>query len=416
LSFFFESVGFACVLGFGDNKPMKYFDRFMQACARAAFFACGSMSYVGISNAASPEQVAANPASAANVTGLIVKFDKSRGRDDARMRTAGDRATAFSSALSRHAGRTISLNYARELASGAELHRFDAPRTLEDATALAATVSQLPGVAYATPNRMMFTQAIPLDAQYGAQWGFRYSPTVAGANFESAWDVTRGNAAQTIGVVDSGIAKAHPELAGQMRTHPSFPFGGYDFMKNGAASGDGDGRDADPEQSLSACGHGSHVSGTIAAATKFSGGGAGVGVAGGASASKVLMARALDFTGEEADVIDAMLWLAGLAVPGVATNPNPAKVINMSLGGAGAQLGSRQLRACELPWRGRCRSQHHRRQPRKLQQLRRRGYDHRARRFDFLDGGQCRSELLQKRHVDGGSARYRRDSARFKRK
>jgi serine protease len=288
------------------------------------------------SNAAAIADALESANSGATVNGLIVKFEKNAVQQDVRMRSTSARASAMSAALSRHAGRTVALSYGRSLATGAELHRFDSPRTLAEASALAATISQLPGVAYATPNRMMFSQAIPRDAQYNAQWGFRYNASEQGANFEPAWDITRGSAGQTIGVIDSGIAQAHPELATQLRTNPLFPLGGYDFMKNPAGAGDGDARDGNPEQSASACGHGSHVAGTIAAATKFDGGGAGRGVAGGASSSKVLMARALDFSGEEADVIDAMLWLAGLAVPEVAVNPNPVRVINMSLGGGGA--------------------------------------------------------------------------------
>ena len=35
------------------------------------------------------------------------------------------------------------------------------------------------------------------------------------------------------------------------------------------------------------------------------------------------------------DILDAMTWAAGLAVPGVPNNPNPAKVVNLSLGGGG---------------------------------------------------------------------------------
>jgi serine protease len=289
--------------------------------------------WVGVATAATAP---VDSPSDATVNGLIVKFDDAVTRKDPRLSDSARRSNAISAALSRRAERAVAMKFGRTLATGAELHRFDSPRTLAEASALAATVSQLPGVAYATPNRLMFSQAIPKDAQYGAQWGFRYNASEEGGNFEPAWDITRGSASQTIGVIDSGIANAHPELTSQLRRHPLFPNGGYDFMKNPQASNDGDGRDDNPEQSLSSCGHGSHVAGTIAAATKFSGGGAGPGVAGGASASKVLMARALDFSGEEADVIDAMLWLAGLAVPEVASIPNPVRVINMSLGGGGA--------------------------------------------------------------------------------
>ncbi|MBL0037522.1 MAG: S8 family serine peptidase [Nitrosomonadales bacterium] len=37
--------------------------------------------------------------------------------------------------------------------------------------------------------------------------------------------------------------------------------------------------------------------------------------------------------GNRSDIIDGMLWAAGIAVPGVPTNPHPAQIINMSLGG-----------------------------------------------------------------------------------
>ena len=45
--------------------------------------------------------------------------------------------------------------------------------------------------------------------------------------------------------------------------------------------------------------------------------------------------------GYDSDIIAGMRWAAGLAVSGVPTNPNPARVINMSLGGgASASLDS----------------------------------------------------------------------------
>jgi hypothetical protein len=40
--------------------------------------------------------------------------------------------------------------------------------------------------------------------------------------------------------------------------------------------------------------------------------------------------------GFDSDIIAGMRWAAGMSVPGVPNNPNPAQVINMSLGGSGA--------------------------------------------------------------------------------
>jgi serine protease len=281
------------------------------------------------------DAASSNAAGEATVSGLIVKFDRASAARTTAMGTPSGRAAAMAARASQVAGKRVRMSFDRELATQAELLLFDAPRPLSEAEAMARSVSALPGVLYASPNRKMFTQAVPLDPEYYLQWGFRLNTNEQGANFEAAWERTKGDPNQTIGVIDSGVARAHPELATQLRLHPLFPNGGYDFMKNPLGAGDGDGRDDNPEQSPNACGHGSHVSGTIAANTKFSGGGVRVGVAGGAPLSKVLMARALDFTGDEADVIDAMLWLSGATVPGVAVNPNPVRVINMSLGGAG---------------------------------------------------------------------------------
>lgn len=48
---------------------------------------------------------------------------------------------------------------------------------------------------------------------------------------------------------------------------------------------------------------------------------------------KVLPVRVLGKCGGLlSDVLDAMLWSAGLDVPGIPRNPNPADVINLSLG------------------------------------------------------------------------------------
>ena len=72
------------------------------------------------------------------------------------------------------------------------------------------------------------------------------------------------------------------------------------------------------------------MAGTIGARTAFAG--LGVGIAGGAPDSKLLVARALSYSGTDADAIDAMHWMAGDTVPGVAVNPNIPVAVNMSFG------------------------------------------------------------------------------------
>lgn len=269
-----------------------------------------------------------------HVSGLIVKFDATEIAKRPELTDAARRASALSRVVSVAQLPWMQLRYARQLANQAELYRFDKPVPIELAKDAAARIAVSPGVSYVTVNRVMRTQDTPFDPEYPLQWGFRLNANEQGGNFEAAWEITKGSANQTIGIVDSGVAKSHPELSGQLRRSPQFPNGGYDFFQLPSATPP-DTRDDDPEQTVASCGHGSHVAGTIAAQTSFVGGAAAVGVAGGASQSRVQMARALDFTGEEADVVDAMLWLAGLPVAGVAPNPTPASVINMSLGGNG---------------------------------------------------------------------------------
>ena len=279
--------------------------------------------------------------SAEMVSSLIVRFATDKGpvpfAANARALLVADASRSFGARVS----------HSRVLATGADLMRLDRALTRAEADVLAAVVSRLPGVRYAVPNRVIKTQLTPTDPSFAelGQWGFKYLPgSIEGANFVEAWDITTGTAAQTIGIVDSGISRAHEDFATQLRVHPMFPNGGYDFVTDPMLSVDGDARDDDPEQAANtACGHGTHVAGTVAAQTSFSGDSVGTGVAGGASSSKLLMARGLgNLSGTDADAIDAMLWLAGEPVAGVAVNPNPVRMINMSFGGGGACGGGYQ--------------------------------------------------------------------------
>ena len=279
--------------------------------------------------------------SADAVSSLIIRFEPAKISGLSSVAAREDHVAVANAAASRF---RVSLSYSRTLASGAELLRLDRPMSISDATAIATAIARTPGVRYAVPNRIIRTQLIPTDPMFVdvGQWGFKYAPgSIEGANFTAAWDITTGAASQTIGIVDSGVARGQEDLATQLRIDPAFPFGGYDFVTEPMISGDGDGRDSDPTDTAAICGHGTHVSGTIAAATSFTGGG--VGGAGGASSSKILMARGLGpLVGSDADAIDAMLWLGGETVAGVAVNPNPVRMINMSFGGSGACGGAYQ--------------------------------------------------------------------------
>ena len=243
------------------------------------------------------------------------------------------------------------LQYVRAMSGEAHVLKLPAALPVAEAEALAAEISAQPGVAYAEPDYMR--QAIsdtpihvaapllaPNDPQYANQWHYKYvANTSEGLNLPPAWDITTGLSTTVVAVIDTGILN-HTDLAG--RTVP-----GYDFIADTFVANDGNGRDnnpADPGDWIVAneCGgihsaqdsswHGTHVAGTIGAATNN-----GVGVSGVNWNAKILPVRVLGKCGGyTSDIVDGMRWAAGLSVSGVSANANPADVINMSLGGSGA--------------------------------------------------------------------------------
>jgi serine protease len=191
-------------------------------------------------------------------------------------------------------------------------------------------------VQYADPVRRVFPTRVPNDPLYSQQWAL--TDAAGGVNAPAAWDLQIGSASVAIAVIDTGITQ-HPDLAGRILP-------GYDFISDPLIANDGNGRDADPSDpgdgtSDNECGdgipgepsffHGTFVSGLIAADTDN-----GVGIAGLDWNAKILPVRALGKCGGTIDdILDGMLWAVGVPVAGVPPNPNPARVINMSLGGLG---------------------------------------------------------------------------------
>lgn len=133
-----------------------------------------------------------------------------------------------------------------------------------------------------------------------------------------------------VAVIDSGIMGAHPSLSGQLLP-------GYDMLSAPNNLRGDRSPDFRPDERDSRCGqrlvsgafrtHGTEVASLIA--------GNGVdGVIGVNPTSKILPIRlfgACSMT--RTDMLDAILWAAGLPVEGVPPNPNPARVINMSIAG-----------------------------------------------------------------------------------
>jgi len=189
-----------------------------------------------------------------------------------------------------------------------------------------------PDVLYAEPNYMRTANAVPNDPLYSSQWHY---PLI---NLPAAWDNQKGDVNVTVAIIDTGVLMSHPDLKEQFA-----PDLGYDFISNDLNSGDGQpGIDNDPNDTGDSGGigsssfHGTHVAGTVAAATSFSVDG--VGVAGVAPGVKLLPVRVLgQFGGTNYDIMQGVRYAAGLPNDsGVILNPSQrADVINLSFGGDG---------------------------------------------------------------------------------
>jgi serine protease len=253
------------------------------------------------------------------------------------------------------------------------------------AAELAAQLAADPDVEFAEPNQRMRRTAAPNDPLYAAsaterrsngssmqdgpasgQWYLRAPAAtlalgpVSSIDIETAWARTRGNSSVVVAVLDTGVRSEHPDLAGRLLP-------GYDFVSNTTVANDGGGRDSDPSDpgdwltsaesrttTFSGCTasdsswHGTSTASLIGAATDDNNG-----MAGAAPGVRVLPVRVLGKCfGDSADIQAAMRWAAGISVPGVPDNPNPAKVLNLSLGGGGACSTSYQSAVNEVLARG----------------------------------------------------------------
>jgi serine protease len=233
----------------------------------------------------------------------------------------------------------ITMKAIHSTSTGANIFQLDRKMAVADVAKLAAELkARDASVEYAEPDRILQALMVPTDARYNEQW--HYFEANGGLRLPAAWDNSTG-AGVTVAVIDTGY-RPHADLAGAMLP-------GYDFISNATMANDGGGRDSDatdmgdsmyanqcgigrPAQNQNSSWHGTHVAGTIAARTSN-----GIGVAGVAFNAKIVPARVLGKCGGyTSDIADAIIWSSGGTVSGVPANANPARVINMSLGGPGA--------------------------------------------------------------------------------
>jgi serine protease len=271
---------------------------------------------------------------------------------------AGGAARARAEVLSKRTG--IALATGAEIAERMQVVK--SPGVASDA--LARRLQEDPDVLFAVPDERVHIRSAPNDPLYAAgarpegpdagQWYLRApaGDIVSSIDAERAWDVTTGSPAIVVAVIDTGVRFEHPDLRGVASGGNLLP--GYDMVSDLDVANDGDGRDADasdpgdwvtdaevaPGGPLEGCDedprksswHGTMVAGLVAALTDN-----GIGMASVGRGVRVLPVRALGKCGGfDSDVVAAMRWAAGLAVPGVPANPTPARVLSLSLGHAGA--------------------------------------------------------------------------------
>jgi len=264
----------------------------------------------------------------------------------------------------------------------ASMHVVFLPKTLYGAD-VDAVLQQLradPAVEFADVDERRYPHALPNDplffptATASGQWYMQKPSTLtstsdaAATDAVSAWDITMGSSGTVIADVDSGIRFDHPDLlrAGfGGRLLPGYDFVGQDLDASSSnplgtflIANDGDGWDPDPSDpgdwidstdlanssvfpskncsAANSSWHGTRVMGVLGALTNND-----TGIAGMTWNPYLLPVRALGKCGGlDSDIMVGIQWAVGMHIDGVADNPYPADIINLSLGGTGSACPS----------------------------------------------------------------------------
>ncbi|MGC4060077.1 MAG: S8 family serine peptidase [Aquabacterium sp.] len=226
---------------------------------------------------------------------------------------------------------------------------------------LARRLSARADVEYAVPDeRRTALDVVPNDPLYpsgqsnpypvAGQWYLRApdATLVSAVNAPAAWAITTGSTSVVVAVIDTGVRYDHADLQGKLLP-------GYNMVSDAVRAGNTTGRSSDASDmgdwltqseinanpaiyggsgctpASTSSWHGTQVAGIIGANSDN-----GVGIASLGWGVKILPVRVLGKCGGyDSDIIAGMSWAAGIAVSSVPSNPNPAQVLNLSLGGSG---------------------------------------------------------------------------------
>ena len=329
----------------------------------------GTVLYANLSQMAPPTSAGRAMPQEAGETGIptsqiIVKFRDSAITNAALAGQPLDRSQV--DRLSALAGQPLA--FVRSMHDGAAVVSLFQRTPLDQVKAMADRIAQQPDVEFAQPNHIKTPQLVPTDPCYatastaactGGNYQWDLFEAIGGVNMPPAWDITTGSIIQRVAVIDTGYLP-HPDLAGRL-------FGGYDFIDDAVVANDSDptlpcypsggnpclgSRDptafdvgdwisgADNQgltfngwlagcQTGSSSFHGTHVSGTIGANANN-----GAGITGINWVSQIIPLRVLGKCGGyDSDIADAIVWASGGAVSGLPANPQPARLMNLSIGG-----------------------------------------------------------------------------------
>lgn len=212
----------------------------------------------------------------------------------------------------------------------------EATQRLKDTVAYAKQLRASGAFEYVLYNRTLQTTALtgtypPNDPRYPLQrWHYEQIALPAAMNTLAAMN-PQPTVRPIVAVIDTGLVTDHPDFVGQ--TVP-----GFDFISNATNAGDGGGIDSNPDDLRSGDSqpsfHGTHVAGTVGAATFDNAGAAGV-----APMALIMPIRVLGVGGSGSfyDIVQGIRFAAKLSNDAPAGN-QPAKradVINLSLGADG---------------------------------------------------------------------------------